>query len=479
MRSYARRSPIARKATELSAHAPAGLTSKIEPPAEHHRNNFYNGIVPWQLIDALPAAIYVTDSDGRITYFNDAAVALWGYQPKLLNDQWCGSWRLYWEDGTPMPHDQCPMAMALKQRRPIRGDHAIAERPDGTRVRFMAFPTPLYDASGVLVGAVNMLIDIIERQHAERAERQLAAIVESSDDAIISEDLNGTITTWNKAAERLFGYMAEEAVGKSIIILIPPDRRSEEVEILERIRRGERVDHFETVRRTKDGRLVVVSLTVSPVTHDSGKIIGASKVARDVTEQKRREGRIRLLAREAEHRTKNLLAIVQATVQLAQGRTTEDLKAVIKGRLRALAGSHALLAKSRWIGANLHQLVTEELSICCQDGDTRTEVNGPDLMFEADKAEAMALALHELATNSIKYGALSSPTGRLKIEWRADFTHRFRFQWTETGGPRMKPPTHQGFGISMIEGMISRQLGGEVNFHWRKEGVVCEIGFDM
>jgi PAS domain S-box-containing protein len=166
----------------------------------------------------------------------------------------------------------------------------------------------------------NVLIAISERQRAARVEHHLAAIVESSDDAIISGDLNGTVTTWNKAAERLFGYLAKEAVGKSITILMPADRLNEGVEILERIRRGEH-SHFETVRRRKDGSLVVISLTVSPVIDDSGKIIGASEIARDITEQKRREGQINLLAREAEHRTKNLLAIVQTTVQLAQGRT--------------------------------------------------------------------------------------------------------------------------------------------------------------
>ena len=127
-----------------------------------------------------------------------------------------------------------------------------------------------------------MLIDISERQHAERAERHLAAIVESSNDAIISEDLDGTVTTWNKAAERLFGYLANEVVGKSITILIPPDRLNEEAKILKRIQRGEVVRRLETLRRRKDGSLVVVSLTVSPVTDDSGKIIGGSKIARDI-----------------------------------------------------------------------------------------------------------------------------------------------------------------------------------------------------
>jgi PAS domain S-box-containing protein len=128
----------------------------------------FDGIAPRQLIDALPAAIYVTDSKGYITYFNDAAIALWGRRPALHCDRWSGSWRLYRLDGTPLPHDQCPMATALKQGRPIRGRQAVAERPDGTRVPYMPFPTPLYDASGILVGAVNMLIDISERQHAKK-----------------------------------------------------------------------------------------------------------------------------------------------------------------------------------------------------------------------------------------------------------------------------------------------------------------------
>jgi len=276
-----------------------------------------------------------------------------------------------------------------------------------------------------------------------------------------------------------FGYTAKEAIGQPVTIIIPADRQSEEREILTRVRRGERIEHFETLRQRKHGSLIIISLTVSPVKNNDGKIIGASKVARDVTEQKRREGRIRLLAREAEHRTKNLLAIIQATVQLAEGDTPARLKAAIKGRLRALASSHALLAKSRWTGANLHQLVTEELSICCQVGDKRIKINGPDLMLEPDKAEAMALALHELATNSVKYGALSAPTGRLKIDWTNGSTHRFCLKWTETGGPRVKPPTHQGFGTRMMEGMISSQLGGHINFHWRIKGVVCAILFGM
>ncbi len=428
-----------------------------------------------QILDLLPAAIYITDTEGRITYFNEAAAALWGHRPRLSRDQWCGSWRLFWPDGTPMRHDECPMAIALKEKRAVRGGEAIAERPDGTRVRFRAHPTPFYNAAGTMVGAVNMLIDISEHQRAERVSRHLAAIVESSDDAIVSKDLNGIISSWNKGAERLFGYFAEEVIGKPITILIPADRQDEEPRILERIRRGERIDHFETIRRRKDGNLVNISLTVSPMTDGSGRIIGASKIARDITEQKRREERIALLAREADHRTKNLLALAQATVHLTQADTADELKEAIDGRLQALAKAHALLAQSRWAGADLRLMVEEELSPYIGNGDARAEIAGPSLMLEADPAQALAMALHELTTNAVKYGALSTPQGRVRVEWRLLPGKRLAFCWKESGGPPVSPPRRQGFGTRVMERMVCGQCNGEIDFDWREEGVVCEI----
>jgi PAS domain S-box-containing protein len=127
-----------------------------------------------ELLDALPAAVYTTDAEGRITYFNETAAQMWGVRPALGSSEWCGSWKLFWPDGTPLPHDQCPMAVALKENRPVRGLEAACERPDGTRVPFIPYPTPLHDESGKLVGAVNMLVDITERK---RAEEQQALLV--------------------------------------------------------------------------------------------------------------------------------------------------------------------------------------------------------------------------------------------------------------------------------------------------------------
>jgi PAS domain S-box-containing protein len=127
-----------------------------------------------ELLDALPAAVYTTDAEGRITYFNESAAEMWGCRPNLGSSDWCGSWKLFWPDGTPLPHGECPMAIALKEDRPVRGMEAVAERPDGTRVPFIPYPTPLHDEAGKLVGAVNMLVDITERK---RAEEQQALLV--------------------------------------------------------------------------------------------------------------------------------------------------------------------------------------------------------------------------------------------------------------------------------------------------------------
>jgi PAS domain S-box-containing protein len=242
-----------------------------------------------QTIDALPAAIYTTDAEGRLLSFNQAAVAFSGREPELGTDRWCISWKLYYPDGLPMPHDECPMAIALKEGRAVRETEAIAERPDGKRIWFEPYPTPLRDSENRIVGGVNMLMDITERKRAEVAAAQMTAIVESSDDAIISKDLNGNILSWNRGAEKMFGYTAAEAIGKSITILVPPDRIGEEPKILKRIKRGHQVNHYETIRRRKDGHEIDVSLSISPIRDKNGKIIGAAQIARDISERKRIE----------------------------------------------------------------------------------------------------------------------------------------------------------------------------------------------
>ncbi len=774
----------------------------------------------------MPAAVYVTDAEGRITYYNKAAVELWGYRPTLGDSRWCGSWRLYRLDGTPMAHDECPMAMAIKENRAITGMEAYAERPDGSRVRFMPFPKPLHDATGTLIGAVNMLVDVTDRRSTEQrldesetryrgifegarvalwdkdfsailallddlrsqgvvdlrahftanpavlartvdlirvkdvneyavelfaAERKddlfrcldrmflpetqpifvdelvalwegrrwfesettvqtlrgqrltilftvafegarcestlasvvdisalkaaqrslreqkqrlkilnrvartvssdldlerivqavtdvatevsgakfgaffykigengsatytlyalsgaaresfgelglprkttlfeptalgfgpvrcddirndwrygevaqhfvpreadlpitsylavpvvskagqvqgglflghdevgaftqeiedivvgiaahaaiaidnaqllrkaqievvqrgrveqdlrrLAAIIESSEDAVISKNLDGVITSWNSGAERLFGYTADEAIGRPVTMLMPPERVDEEPGIIARIRRGERIDHYDTVRRRKDGSAIDISLTVSPIKDSDGTIIGASKVARDITERKQTEQRQQLLVGEVKHRIKNLLATVQAIArQTLKGAPAEERDAFI-ARLMALANAQDLLTLERWNRAAVREVVDRALRPFEAKHNARFLTKGPeDVWVDAQRASLLTMALHELATNAVKYGALSNGYGVVSLGWEVtgeEDAQSVRLTWRELGGPLVVPPERKGFGSFLIERALQGSGGGGARLDFNPNGLICSL----
>jgi PAS domain S-box-containing protein len=437
-----------------------------------------------ELLQALPAAVYTTDARGRITFYNAAAEALWGCCPELGKSEWCGSWRLYWPDGRPMPHGECPMAIALKEKRPIRGAEALAERPDGTRIPFLAYPTPLFDDTGRLTGAVNTLIDISERKQAEYTAKQFSAIVESSDDANVSKDLYGTVRTWNPGAERLFGYTAEEIVGKPVTILIPPDRHDEEVRILERLRNGERIDHYETVRQRKDGSLVEISLTVSPIKDAGGRIIGASKIARDITERRRAQEQQHLLLKEMDHRVKNLFALAGAVVTLSarSAGTPKALAEAVRERLAALARAHEVTLPGPTEGrekcdrtTTLSALVRTIVLPYVAEEDARVTINGPDVSISGNAVMNVALLLHEIATNAAKYGALSSQGGRVDVSWLVS-NDELLLTWREHDGPALNgQPEHEGFGSLLARLTVTGQLAGKITHDWNREGLTVNL----
>src|SRR6476660_5684353 len=247
-----------------------------------------------------PMAVYTIDTSGVIQEYNRQAAVLWGREPVLgdTDQRFCGSFKMFRPDGSFMPHDQCPMAeVASGKISVVRDGEVLIERPDGSHVTVLVNIRPLKNDRGEITGAINCFYDITDRKRAETAAMRLAAVVRSSHDAIVAKDLNGTITDWNRGAERIFGYKAKEIIGKSILTLIPKDRQDEETEILSKIRRGQSIDHYQTVRRCKDGRLIDVALTISPVKGPNGKTVGVSKIARDITKQKQAERRLTEQAR--------------------------------------------------------------------------------------------------------------------------------------------------------------------------------------
>ncbi len=384
-----------------------------------------------EMIDALPAAIYTTDAQGRLTHFNPAAVTFSGRVPELGTDRWCVTWKLYHPDGTSMPHDECPMAIALKEGRIIRDAEAIAERPDGKRIWFTPYPTPLRDAEGRIVGGINMLLDITERKQAEETRARLAAIVESSDDAIVSKDLNSIITSWNEGAQRLFGYTAEEAIGRSITMLIPPDRHDEEPEILARIRRGDRVEHYETIRRRKDGTLRDISLTISPLVDSQGVIVGASKIARDITERRALERQKDAFIGVASHELKTPVTSIKGYAQLLgrRFRTMGDAPATamltkLDGQIDRLTGLIEDLLDITRIESgklvlrqtpfDLNELIDEIVDEAQHTTDKHTIVreHATPVTLIADR-DRIGQVLTNLLTNAIKY---SSQADRILVQ---------------------------------------------------------------
>lgn len=240
-----------------------------------------------QIFGESPVPFYICDSEGKIIYFNKAASQLWGRSPQQDRDSWTGALKLFHADGSPMLPENSPMAGVIRGEQPEEHYKIIIERPDGTSRTVLVHPRPLHNEKGEISGASSTLLDITNRDRDHVKHATLSAIVESSDDAIISKNLHGEIISWNPGASRIFGYSEEEAVGRSVTMLIPKDRIGEEEEILRQIRQGKKVDHFETIRVDKWGKEIPISLTVSPVKDATGKIVGASKVARDITDRTR------------------------------------------------------------------------------------------------------------------------------------------------------------------------------------------------
>lgn len=308
----------------------------------------------------------------------------------------------------------------------------------------------------------------------------LAAIIESSEDAIISKSLQGVITTWNKGAERLFGYTAEEAVGRPITMVIPEDRLDEEPTILARIRSGERVDHFETIRRRKDGTFIDISLTISPIRDGDGNIIGASKIARDISDRKRAAQHQDLLLREMHHRVKNLFAITGSIITLAArtAQTPAELATGMKDRLIALSRAHEMTLRSFTGGeafaeqsTTLFTLLSRLLSPFEDEEEGRWQLHGEDAQISADRVTSLALLFHEYATNAVKYGALSVPEGRLDVtlDSRPD---SFEITWLESNARPTEAVKREdtGFGTT-LEQMVVRTLNAQVSRDWQSQGL--------
>ena len=324
----------------------------------------------------------------------------------------------------------------------------------------------------------------IDRNLVEGAARRLAALVESSNDAIIAKDLDGIITDWNIGAERLFGYSAQEAIGQSVTILIPAERHDEEPAILGRIRAGERIEHYETVRQRKDGSLIDISLTVSPIRNSSGRVVGASKIARDISERRRAQEQQQLLLKEMNHRVKNLFALAGSIVTLnaKSAATPAALATTVSDQLAALSRAHALTMAPAALangearqGTTLHALIEAILMPYngrASSARQRFSISGHDIPIAVTAITPVALLFHEFATNAAKYGSLSTEEGTVDVACR-ETDDGVVIVWREAGGPRVQPNGIEGFGSRLITATASQV--GRIARTWNPDGVVIEL----
>lgn len=301
------------------------------------------------ILEDLPVAIYTTDAEGRITYYNRACLGLSGRRPVLGHDSWSVAWKLFTADGKPLPHAESPTAVALRELRPVRGVELVAERPDGSRSNICPYPTPIFDPAGDCLGAVTMVVDITEQKLA----------------------------------------------------------------------------HERTV----------------------------------------------LLAREVDHRSSNLLTVVQSLVRLTKGDTVEAYRESVEGRLIALGRATRLVADARWQNVTLASLIEVELEPFAHH---QMNVAGDSIELGRHSAQSLGLLIHELCTNAVKYGALSVETGRVAVSWAVDDNGILKLEWQEHGAPSVKEPVRKNIGNAVILGAV-RQLRGEIFREWHEDGLRCTL----
>lgn len=334
--------------------------------------------------------------------------------------------------------------------------------------------------SGRVERILCLCFDITERKQAEQRNAQLAAIVASSIDAIVSVDFNDAILTWNRGAEQLFGYAAKEVLGKKADVIVPSALIEERATIMRRLFGGEAIE-YQTRRRHKDGQMIDVWIRGAPVRSFEGNLFGGSLIIRDITAQKQREEHVRFLMRELTHRSKNLLAVIQAMARqsLSQQTSPEEFVVRFSERLSGLAGSHDLLSNDDWAGASLVQLIRSQLQHYSDLFDTRIRLEGQDLVLRPEAAQNIGIALHELSTNAAKFGALSVAEGTVTLSWGivpdGDNSPRMHLHWKEQGGPAVVLPAHKGFGRMVMDRIAGQALGGQSKATFAPDGVSWEL----
>lgn len=420
-----------------------------------------------------PVMIWMCDAQGRCLHLNQMLRRFWN-----VEDDDIGSfdWR------TSMHPDDVErvmsaMGMAIQQR----GKVSVTGRYRNARDEYRTLETvahPRFGADGSFLGLTGVNTDVTERERAEKAlrdsEERFRLVVEAAPSGMIMTDGTGRILMINQLAEKLFGYERGELDGREIEILVPPAMRDLHPALRASHLSGSREPvKGEVMGRRKDGREIPLEVGVNPILTSDG--IRAIATVADIAERKRTEAQRELLVAELNHRVKNTLAVVQGLAYQTFRSTDAAARRAFEGRLQALATAHDLLTRSNWDSTSLAQLVNDTLKPAGANR-ARIEAAGPAIRLSPHAALTIALALHELFTNTLKYGALSNEHGRVQLAWRhREGDGKLSIEWREEGGPPVRPPQHRGFGSLLLERTLAKDLDGRVALAFEPSGVVCVI----
>ena len=455
-----------------------GTPGRINIPSPEHRDSD-----PWAMIDLFPLPAFICDSDGVLVRYNKRAEELWGIAPDLRARQRFGaSHRIYDASGKPLVDEDRPVAQVLRTGTGIRDLELVLERRDHSRVRVLVNVEPLFDADGHIVGAVNCMQDITMARRVEDAWREgvqrLAATYAHAAIGISEVDEDGRLLRVNETTCSITGYSREELLQMSIFDITHPDDLARDRSEYGKQSEGD-AEGYVTEKRLirKDGHPIWIDVRSSTVRDAAGRFLYGIRVVHDITDRKEAELRQKLLLDELNHRVKNTLATVQslATQTLRGAGSPEQFRRTFEARIVALSRTHDLLTSRSWRHADLKEIVSQQLTPYALNL-TRLVVQGDAVALTPRAALTLSMVFHELATNAAKYGALSTPVGRVEVRWTVVPTdapgapRRVKLTWSEADGPAVALPERQGFGSRLIE-RSTQELDGEAALEFLASGL--------
>jgi PAS domain S-box-containing protein len=431
------------------------------------------------MLEHAPVMIWISGPQGECIHLNKALRSFWAVEEAAVA---AFDWRCTMHpDDAPQIGKLMMNALATQTQVTIRGRYANAS---GEYRVLVTEATPRFTMSGEFQGMIGVNVDVTDRERADKALRDSEArfrlAVEAAPSGMVLSDQSGRIVLANAHAEHLFGYDHGELVGKPVEALVPKQfqiahpafRRDYKTQPTAR---PMGVGRDLTAQR-KDGSEIPVEIGLSPIEAAEGLMVLTAVV--DISERKRADLQRNLLLAELDHRVKNTLAVVQGIAhQTFKGtNASAGARSAFEGRLVALANAHNLLTNSSWSSALLSEIAADALQAKAMNR-LRVTLDGPQILLKPKEALSLAMALHELSTNALKYGALSNDMGRVTVTWEttSGSPSRLRIKWQEQDGPAVRPPKSRGFGSNLIEMTIVQDLDGTVELDFQREGLICTV----